>query len=365
MSHPSDDINRRTEPTLDDPQSGPTSAASPATSAASAPLPDSGAPATRSAAAFAAARHGAELPPVPPPQADHVIPPTGRARPLNFLRWTLASVLTLAVSAALGLALLLAPGGTSRLIDASALAAWLPDWAGKPLAHLAQPPAPAAAPSATALPQAGSEPDQPAAADNATLATARETAPVHVADAADAADAAADAAPAATPAAVPVTAAPVTTLPPSAEAARPLASTEQASDARTSAPLAGVADKATPKTAKRPPTVAVVVAAPVTPAARGEERAIRAAPARSIFIQHASLASRAEAQAWQARHRRLNRARVIAVNTRNKGVKYAVVSGPFTTRKQAEAFAAQDGVASTPWYRAQPALLAALPPERR
>ncbi len=93
---------------------------------------------------------------------------------------------------------------------------------------------------------------------------------------------------------------------------------------------------------------------------RGVDQAIRNAAAGSFFVQHVSLGSMAEAQEWRAQYRALAQAKIVAVNTQDKGVKFAVVSGPFATRKEAETFAAREGVPPAPWLRPLKSLESAL-----
>ncbi len=326
-----DDVDDRTEPTLDD-------------------------------AAFQAATGANTLPPVPRPQADDAMPQAPRRRSLNFLQWTLASVLTLAISGAIGLALLLAPGSTPNSTDSLSLNRWLPAWAMDAMLAIAGKPAVPPEPL----------PARPAA----DLAAANlATAPDAAAEAAEAAEAA----PTAPAAPAPLAQVPPEKQPEAMPAAHDLAAAGAAPDpsARTDAapPQAPVATAksppplpATDRTAGSKPVGAAAQTATRTAAAASPEpsaeRAIRRAPPGSFFVQHVSLGSRAQAQAWRARHRALSRARVVAVTTRDTGVKYAVVSGPFATRKAAEAFAAHDGVASAPWFRPLASLKAALPAER-
>jgi len=124
-------------------------------------------------------------------------------------------------------------------------------------------------------------------------------------------------------------------------------------------------DKRTGKPSPAPKLAAGKLAkahgAPALRAGQRDEQAIRTSSPRSIFVQYVSLRTKADAQAWLARHRGLARTRVVAVKTPGKGLQYAVVSGPFASRKDANAFAAKDGVASAPWFRPQPSLRAALP----
>ena len=118
------------------------------------------------------------------------------------------------------------------------------------------------------------------------------------------------------------------------------------------------------------PVPAVTPAAPIataTPAdalaprsERGADYAVRQARPGSYFVQHVSLNSMAEAQEWRAQFAALNKSRIAAVKTPDKGVKYVVLSGPFTTQKDAEGFAARPGVPADPWLRPVKSLQRAL-----
>lgn len=111
----------------------------------------------------------------------------------------------------------------------------------------------------------------------------------------------------------------------------------------------------------------LATAAPVSPAEalaprseRGVDQAIRQGRPGSYFVQHVSLGSMAEAQEWRAQYAALSKSRIAAVTTQDKGVKYAVVSGPFANLKEAEAFAARPGVPADPWLRPVKSLQRAL-----
>jgi len=118
------------------------------------------------------------------------------------------------------------------------------------------------------------------------------------------------------------------------------------------------------------PVPAVTPAAPIATASpadalaprseRGADNAVRQARPGSYFVQHVSLNSMAEAQEWRAQYAALNKGRIAAVKTPDKGVKYVVLSGPFTTQKEAEGFAARPGVPADPWLRPVKSLQRAL-----
>ena len=93
---------------------------------------------------------------------------------------------------------------------------------------------------------------------------------------------------------------------------------------------------------------------------RGADNAVRQARPGSYFVQHVSLNSMAEAQEWRAQYAALNKSRIAAVKTTDKGVKYVVLSGPFPTQKDAEAFSARPGVPADPWVRPLKSLQRAL-----
>ena len=98
---------------------------------------------------------------------------------------------------------------------------------------------------------------------------------------------------------------------------------------------------------------------------RGVDQMIREARAGSVFVQHVSVNSMAEAQEWRAQYGALSGARIAAVTTQNKGVRYIVVSGPFANMKEAETFARKDGVPADPWLRPVKSLHRGLQPAGR
>ena len=118
---------------------------------------------------------------------------------------------------------------------------------------------------------------------------------------------------------------------------------------------------------KSEPAIAPVATVKTSPAEalaprseRGADNAVRQARPGSYFIQHVSLNSMAEAQEWRAQYAALNKSRIAAVKTNDKGVKYVVLSGPFPTQKDAEAFSARPGVPADPWVRPLKSLQRAL-----
>jgi septal ring-binding cell division protein DamX len=98
---------------------------------------------------------------------------------------------------------------------------------------------------------------------------------------------------------------------------------------------------------------------------RGVDQMIRQAVAGSIFVQHVSVGSMAEAQEWRAQYGALSGARIAAVTTQNKGVRYILLSGPFANMKEAEAFARRQGIPADPWLRPVKSLQRALLPASR
>ncbi len=98
---------------------------------------------------------------------------------------------------------------------------------------------------------------------------------------------------------------------------------------------------------------------------RGVDQMIRQAPPGSIFVQHVSVKTMAEAQEWRANYRALSGAKIAAVTSPNKGVRYILVSGPFANRKEAETFVRKDGIPSDPWLRPVRPLQRVLQPANR
>lgn len=98
---------------------------------------------------------------------------------------------------------------------------------------------------------------------------------------------------------------------------------------------------------------------------RGVKKLIDQAKAGSFFVQHVSLTSMAEAQEWRAQHAVLKKSLIAAVNTRDQGVRFVVLSGPFADRKEAELFSNKPGVPANPWLRPLTSLQQALQTERR
>lgn len=359
-------------------------------------------------------------PPVPSPQPDEPMP-AARSRLSSLLRWTLASVLMLLVSAAVVI-VLFAPRLPPHMVRSPLVQQLLPPWAIEMLASFTEtPPAPIAAPAPASVPAAAADSENEKAQNAESAAAAPElsgtTAPREdaktdppKADALKADLPKAETPKAETPKAetpkveapkvdapkvdAPKAEAPKTEAPkaeaPKAEApkvaapkgdaskadTKAAASKAEASKADASKPEPAKADAARPEAAKpgtaKPETAKAEPSKPVRPAdalaprsERGIDQTIRNAPSGSFFVQHVSLGSMAEAQDWRGQYRALSQAKIVAVNTQDKGVKFAVVSGPFATRKDAETFAAREGVPAAPWLRPLKSLQAALLPAGR
>ncbi len=120
-------------------------------------------------------------------------------------------------------------------------------------------------------------------------------------------------------------------------------------------------NRAEVKTDAKAATANAKLADPLAPHSEsGVDSMVRSTKAGSFFVQHVSLGSMAEAQEWRAQYGVLSAARIVAVNTQDKGIKFAVISGPFDDRKLAEAFAAKPGVPADPWLRPVKSLQGAL-----
>lgn len=131
-------------------------------------------------------------------------------------------------------------------------------------------------------------------------------------------------------------------------------------EAKTEPVVSAPATKPEPVTAPAAPVTSSPAEALAPRSERGADNAVRQARPGSYFIQHVSLNSMAEAQEWRAQYAALNKSRIAAVKTTDKGVKYVVLSGPFPTQKDAEAFSARPGVPADPWVRPLKSLQRAL-----
>ena len=347
---------------------------------------------------------GAGALPVPPPQPDEPVPPA-RSRLSTFLRWTLASVLMLLVSAAV-VVVLFAPKLPPHVVRSPLVQQVLPPWAIEMLTSFMA--APPAAPVPTPDPVPASVPA--AAADSADKSAMNADSAAPAGAPADASKPAVDKANLPKPEATPADAARALPGSPKADtksepskADAPKAEATKAEAQKTEVPKAEIPKSdltkaGTPKPGESKPDTAkpdkakadapkadeskadatkpggskqeLAKAEPARPTSRtealaprserGVDQLVRNAPAGSFFVQHVSLGSMAEAQEWRAQYRALAQAKIVAVNTQDKGVKFAVVSGPFATRKAAETFAAREGVPPEPWLRPLKSLQSAL-----
>ena len=131
-------------------------------------------------------------------------------------------------------------------------------------------------------------------------------------------------------------------------------------EAKTEPVVSAPATKSEPVTAPAAPVTSSPAEALAPRSERGADNAVRQARPGSYFVQHVSLNSMAEAQEWRAQYAALNKSRIAAVKTTDKGVKYVVLSGPFPTQKDAEAFSARPGIPADPWVRPLKSLQRAL-----
>ncbi len=249
------------------------------------------------------------------------------------LGWTLAFVLLLSV--AIGTIALLFPQRLAPMLaNSPTLKQNLPAWMMTVVAQVASKPA-------TAQPEA--KPDSKP--ESATAAEAKTSVPPPAADS--------SANKSETGAAKP---------PPVAEVARPADTgsskpADKARPAETSASVANAADASTTKAAAEDPL------APRSE--RGVDQMIREVPAGSFFVQHVAVKSMAEAQELRAAYRELSGAKIAAVRSPKKGVRYILISGPFANKKEARAFLRKDGIPSDSWLRPVKPLQSELQPVNR
>ncbi len=320
-----------------------------------------------------------------------------RGRMPVWLRWSLAGGLGLVFS--LVAIIILVPGMQARVASLPLLKHLVPvptqetQFAmSTPEAEAPKPATPAPAEQAAPVPPQGTAASSEGLTSSGpvTAAVPTTTAPIATAPRTSSPTAAAPATPAGsaasarptTPAASPVPSAPVASAPsaPATAAAQTGTSDsvpEKTAPAKTKPATADKPKSAinTESSAAQRPKVSISAeslaaddaksAKSAQRSERGIDQAIRDAAADSIFVQHASLSSIADAKAWRAKHSVLSKAKIVAVSTQDKGIRYAVISGPFASRKDAEEFAARDGVPSGPWLRPQKLLQAALLPEKR
>jgi hypothetical protein len=249
------------------------------------------------------------------------------------LGWTLAFVLLLSV--AIGTIALLFPQRLAPMLaNSPTLKQNLPAWMMTFVAQVASKPA-------TAQPEA--KPDSKP--ESATAAEAKTSVPPPAADS--------SANKSETGAAKP---------PPVADLARPADTgsskpADKARPAETSASIANAADASTTKAAAEDPL------APRSE--RGVDQMIREVPAGSFFVQHVAVKSMAEAQELRAAYRELSGAKIAAVRSPKKGVRYILISGPFANKKEARAFLRKDGIPSDSWLRPVKPLQSELQPVNR
>lgn len=271
--------------------------------------------------------------PTPEPASESIFtePPQHSSAVKTLLGWALAVVLLLAVAAG-SIALLFPQRLAPMLANSPTLKESLPPWmmnlvvqmAGKPatpLPEVATQSAPVTAPVSPAAPPAADKATSvsPAAADSSDNKS----------------EAATDkAAPEAAPAKP-------------AEAPKPADSTAAVTSVTEPGTKPTVEDALAPRSE------------------RGVDQMIRQAAAGSIFVQHVSVNSMAEAQEWRAQYGALSGAKIAAVTTQNKGVRYVLLSGPFANMKEAEAFARREGIPAEPWLRPVKSLQRALQPATR
>jgi hypothetical protein len=273
---------------------------------------------------------------------------TGAARApgrwAKLLRWTVATVLMLAVSLALVI-LLFAQNLSPLLANSPILKENLPPWAMEQLVALVGKP-----PTAKLEEEKAAEAARTEAAAVPAVSTPPAEPPTVPAPAADSANTSVDSA-------ANSVAAPVRADAANAEAAKPDVKAEAKAEAKPEAKPEPKADT------KAEPVKAADALAPRSE--RGVDQMVRQTKPGSFFVQHVSLGSMAEAQEWRAQFGALTKARIVAVNTQDKGVKFAVVSGPFATRKEAESFSGLQGMPANPWLRPVKSLQSALLPTGR
>ncbi len=261
----------------------------------------------------------------------------------KLLRWIVATLLLLAVSLALVI-LLFAQNLSPLLANSPILKDNLPPWAMEQLVALVGKP-----PTAKLEEEKAAE----AAKADAAAATAVPASP-------PVADLPTVPAPAADSVNVRVDSAANSAAEP---AARADATAPAKADATGAEPVKPELKPEAKPEAKAEPVKAADALAPRSE--RGVDQLVRQTKPGSFFVQHVSLGSMAEAQEWRAQFGALTKARIVAVNTQDKGVKFAVVSGPFATRKEAESFSGRQGMPANPWLRPVKSLQSALLPAGR
>ena len=90
---------------------------------------------------------------------------------------------------------------------------------------------------------------------------------------------------------------------------------------------------------------------------------VRATPRKQFFVQHIALNSYSDAQDWRIGKPVLSGSLIVPVISRPAGtIMFAVVSGPFSTSKDALTFARGQGVPTEHWIRSAGLLADALAP---
>ncbi len=298
-------------------------------------------------------------PPAATPSKPFTDPPRARGWLSKTLRWSAAIVLTLVVSATV-VALLFAPKLPPTIVNSPILKENLPSWAmDAVVALVGKPPSAqldaqkAATPVVAAAPAAATVSPPAVDSSNGKAESAPEALPPTKADAVP----------------EPAKAEPAKGEPAKTENAKAEPVKAESAKAEPAKADAAKAETAKADAAKVETAKAQAKADPVDALAprseRGVDQLVRQARPGSFFVQHVSLGSMAEAQEWRAQYAALARSRIAAVNTQDKGVKFAVISGPFATRNEASDFAARPGVPADPWLRPVKSLQAALLPAAR
>lgn len=132
-------------------------------------------------------------------------------------------------------------------------------------------------------------------------------------------------------------------------------------------PVADVARPADTGSSKTdPPSTKVAREDPLAPRSeRGVDQMIREAPAGSVFVQHVAVKSMAEVQELRAAYPALSGAKIAAVKSAKKGVRYILISGPFANKKEARAFLRKGGIPADSWQLSAKSLKSELQPVNR
>ena len=250
----------------------------------------------------------------------------------TVLSWILAGVILLSVAAG-AVALLFPQRLAPMLANSPTLKQVLPAWMMTVVTQVASKPA-------TALPEA--KPDSKP--ESGTAADAKTSVPARAADSSANKSETGGA------------------KPPVADVARPADNgpSKPADKARPSESAASVANATDASSTK------AAAEDPLAPRSeRGVDQMIREVPAGSFFVQHVAVKSMAEAQELRAAYRELSGAKIAAVRSPNKGVRYILISGPFANKKEARAFLRKDGIPADSWLRPVKPLQRELQPANR